>query len=122
MRRLGLGPDHHSRTRRKPVESIAEKVSQPSANGVAHDGTTDGTTDDEPGTNGGAVAAGSGNHVNDHQWASGPDPVADRAAKLLRPAQAVLGRQHANSSHRMRHGRPVIRRTDAHGPCDDARR
>ena len=115
-RELNLGPG------RQPLEPVAHQVPQPPSYRVAHDRATNAAAYHKAHASRRVWTVRAGNQVDDHKRAADPHTAPYGAAVITGTTQTVLGRQHANSSHRERHRPAGFRPTGGHGPCDVGRR
>ena len=106
----------------QPLESVAHQVPQPPSYRISHDRSADAAANHEAHASRRIRTVVARNQVNHHKRAADPHTTPHGAAVITGAMQAVLGRQHANSSHRERHRPAGFRPTAWHGPCDVGRR
>jgi len=100
---LRLCPNHDLGPGWQPLESVAQQVPQPPSYRISHDRTADAAANHEAHASRRIRTVGARNQVDHHKRAADPHTTPYSAAVITGATPAILGRQHAHSSHRERH-------------------
>jgi hypothetical protein len=103
-----VGPDDYPRPGREVVQALAHEVAQAPAYPVAHHGTTDPATHDEPHL--GLRRTGTRRHVHDDSGDGGASATPDGGGELGAGTHACRGRQHGPAGQAESRARPLRRR------------